>query len=759
MRKTKRILYLYSVVTLLLSLVFPAVSYAVATVSTGGAVMDAAADTITFDGSITSDEIIQARGFQTNFLGETEEVTDDANGPYVTGVTWGSQGSGDGQFQSPYGIAIDSVGNIYVADGYNYRIEKFDNTGGFLAKWSLQGPGDGSFGGAMAITIDSTGDVYVLNGDYWTYDIQKFDSSGNFITRWGGHGSADGQFECAEALATDSSNNVYISDRCNYRIQKFDSSGNFIAKWGIQGSGDGQFEYPQGLAVDSADNVYVSDGSNGIQKFDSSGNFIAKLNQNIGYNIPIAVDSAGNIYAFEAWRIQKFDSSGNELLNWELNESYSANGVVVDSSGNIYVTDASNHRIHKIEPNNLTSGDFSIALDDAGEFFEYLCGQSVQYRAYALINGQKIYGHYQDLRLPACTGPDLKLDIALKPPGLIQGNQATYTFTVRNVGSETYGSDREDENTGVGFYILAPDGIEMSNPLYEAGDDTHEHPYYTDNSGTYHCEKASLDSPAFSHYAGTWYGCVSVLPGVVAAGGAYALTLPFTVTGQVDNQVTLRAFIYAEDESDSRLLELLFESFEGDVFDPLFSNNFAIYTGSQPGSGQNSTTISNAENGQPVFLETPSNATLTCSSSLKEPSVSSQDVSYSYPLGLVDFCFNTESENNEVSLTFVTNLKPSQVVARKYNPDTQTYFDIKGATITETTYQSQSALKLTYTITDNGSLDLDPVTGQIKDPVGLGVRDGELAESGVGVYPAAVGLVIVFLSFVRSRKRKLHSAG
>lgn len=150
----------------------------------------------------------------------------------------------------------------------------------------------------------------------------------------------------------------------------------------------------------------------------------------------------------------------------------------------------------------------------------------------------------------------------------------------------------------------------------------------------------------------------------------------------------------------------------------------------------NEVTLSNAESGGLVTLQTPENTGITCSSSIKETAVTAQDAAYKYSLGLVEFCFDTEQEDNEVSLIFTTDLKPGQVVARKYNSVNQTFFDIEGASITETTHDGQPALQITYTITDNGQLDLDPTVGTIKDPVGLAIRDdaGSLAASGQSVF-------------------------
>lgn len=147
-------------------------------------------------------------------------------------------------------------------------------------------------------------------------------------------------------------------------------------------------------------------------------------------------------------------------------------------------------------------------------------------------------------------------------------------------------------------------------------------------------------------------------------------------------------------------------------------------------SGGSTATLVDAEGGKAIQITTPDGTTITCSSAVKESVLSVQDSAYKYPLGLVDFCFDTEEESNVVTLTFVTNLKPEEVVIRKYNPDTQEYDTVSDASVTETTYQDQAALQVSYTIVDNGPLDLDPDVGEIADPVGIGITEARLAETG-----------------------------
>ena len=272
---------------------------------------------------------------------------------------WGGFGSGEGQFKSPYGVAIDSGGYIYVADATNHRIQKFDSDGNFKYEWGSVGTGMGDFTWPHGVAVDSDENVYVA--DYGNDLIQKFYSDGTFDIQWGGYGSGNGKFNYPEAVAVDSEGNVYVADYYNHRIQKFDSGGDFLAEWGSWGSGDGQFKYPRGVAVDSERNVYVADYYNHrIQKFDSVGNFLAKWGSNGSgdgeFKSPwgITVDSEGNVYVADCYnhRIQKFDSVGNFLVEWGSKGSGDGQfkyprGVAVDSDGYVYVADTWNDRIQK----------------------------------------------------------------------------------------------------------------------------------------------------------------------------------------------------------------------------------------------------------------------------------------------------------------------------------------------------------------------------------------------------------------------------
>ncbi|ACL16750.1 PKD domain-containing protein [Methanosphaerula palustris] len=279
-----------------------------------------------------------------------------AEGGYAYATQWGSSGSGDEQFSSPSGVAVDSVGNVYVADVGNNRIQKFTSTGTFIKKWGSSGSGDGQFSSPSGVAVDSAGNVYVA--DTGNNRIQKFTSMGIFIKQWGSSGSGNGQFFSSPfGVAVDNAGNVYVADTGNNRIQKFTSDGAFVTNWWVN-----EPNGPDGVTVDSAGNVYVVDVSyiDRVQKFTSSGTFIAKFGSDyihdsaMSYHTSVAVDNAGNVYfRGPVSGIQKFSSTGAPITKWGNYGSgmyYGPGDVAVDSTGNVYVSDTQNAQIVKFTP-------------------------------------------------------------------------------------------------------------------------------------------------------------------------------------------------------------------------------------------------------------------------------------------------------------------------------------------------------------------------------------------------------------------------
>ncbi len=193
--------------------------------------------------------------------------------PVAATMFEGGQGSGNGQFDSPHGIAADSAGNIFISDTGNGRIEKFSPTGAFIASFGSKGTGYGQLGDPNGIAINHAGEIYVTEAS--NHRIQKLTSDGSYIAEWKG---PDPGFYGPRKIAIAPDQSFYVVDQGRTRIVKFDQNFKLLAAWGEKGSGNSQFDDPTSVAVDSTTNkVYVADPRNQrIQVFDLNGKFLTK---------------------------------------------------------------------------------------------------------------------------------------------------------------------------------------------------------------------------------------------------------------------------------------------------------------------------------------------------------------------------------------------------------------------------------------------------------------------------------------------------
>ncbi len=172
---------------------------------------------------------------------------------------WGTYGSGNGQVESPNGIAISPSGVVYVSDNdidpSVCRVEEFSLSGSYLGQWGSYGHGNGQFDVASGIAVNSSGDVYVT--DFGNKRVEEFSSSGAYITQWGTNGSGNGQFESPLGIGIDASGNVYVTDGLLYRIQEFTSSGAYITQWSAPAGGTGYTDEPVGIAI-NANGIYIA---------------------------------------------------------------------------------------------------------------------------------------------------------------------------------------------------------------------------------------------------------------------------------------------------------------------------------------------------------------------------------------------------------------------------------------------------------------------------------------------------------------------
>ena len=260
-------------------------------------------------------------------------------------------------FSSPSGIAIDPDGNVYVVDAGNSMVEKFDPAGKLLLSWGSEGTGNGQFVHPSGITVTKK---YVFVADTGNARIQMFDNQGKFLYQWGGYGNEEGQFHTPAGVAHDSFGNLLVADSDRNKIQIFNSQDVYTGAIRPVLTPGGNFTALNGISVDSRDDFYLSSPDNRILKFSDAGdfmNFFGSGGSEQGrFNNPTAIttDSQDNFYVADTdnHRIQKFDSYGNFLLSWGTEGSQPGQfeqpvGLATDSSGNIYVVDKKNNSVEK----------------------------------------------------------------------------------------------------------------------------------------------------------------------------------------------------------------------------------------------------------------------------------------------------------------------------------------------------------------------------------------------------------------------------
>lgn len=292
---------------------------------------------------------------------------------------WGTVGNDDGQFALPDGIGVDNGGTVWVADRDNNRVERFTADGRFRAFKALRhqhrSPAPGRLNLPYDVAPDALGNVYVA--DTHNHRIQEFSPTGRLIRKWGSLGSADGQFFQPRGIAIDPFGNVWVADHENHRVEKFTSDGRFLGRFGANGGdgtyggGWGEFNSPRGLSSDAAGNIYVADDANHrIVKLSNDGVTLAQWGRadlqpgaaDGEFNLPYgtAVDPLGHLWVADTLnnRLVEMTTDGQVIAKYGANggDGSPGNGrgqfkelynVATDCVGNVYVTDKANWRVQK----------------------------------------------------------------------------------------------------------------------------------------------------------------------------------------------------------------------------------------------------------------------------------------------------------------------------------------------------------------------------------------------------------------------------
>ncbi len=312
-----------------------------------------------------------------------------STGTYL--AKFGSEGTENGQFKKPRGIATDSKGNLWIIDNGNNRVEEFSSVGVYISKFGAKGTGNGQFESPVGIAVDPGGHLWVTEiwkllpgrvqelsqgGEYlgmawnatvelkepegvaisgekmWVTNsganrIEEFSTGGTYALEFGSVGTGNGQFKKPGSVAIDPKGNIWVLDTGNNRVQEFSPTGEYTRQFGSEGTGNGQFKTPHSIAVDSKEDVWVTDtGNNRVQEFSSTGTYIRQFSA-FG-PLGIGVDSGGHEWVALLGVVEEFSSTGEKLgkfITGGIND-----GVVVDSTGNVWVTDSGKDHVQEFAP-------------------------------------------------------------------------------------------------------------------------------------------------------------------------------------------------------------------------------------------------------------------------------------------------------------------------------------------------------------------------------------------------------------------------
>ena len=328
-------------------------------------------------------------------------------GDNTAGYTADSVAANTSEIDNPFGIVLDSKGNLYIADQDNYRVREV--TGGTISTVAGDGT-SGYLGDAAAATsaelgrvsglaMDSAGNLYIADPD--NYVIRKV--SGTTITTFAGnnalgaggtgdHGLAtSAQLSKPTGLALDAAGNLYIADTGNNSIRIVAASNSYIT---TLSTGSAVLSSPKGVAVDAAGRVYIADTNNcRILKVTPSGSITITTTVTgsdsgaCGYSgdggpaasalvdhpSGVALDAAGNLYIADTFnqRIRRVSAAtgtittlaGNRFSGYTGDGGSSASAelsfplaVLVDPSGKIYISDTQNSVIRLMTPNGPSIG-------------------------------------------------------------------------------------------------------------------------------------------------------------------------------------------------------------------------------------------------------------------------------------------------------------------------------------------------------------------------------------------------------------------
>ena len=271
-------------------------------------------------------------------------------------LCFGEEGSGDGMFDHPLGVAVTDKDEILVADWQNHRVQVFDSNGTFLRSFGHRGKNAGEFNSPFGIATDKDRKIFVAEPN--NNRVQILSWEGRNLGSFGGQGSLDSQLSYPWGLSLDSTGNVIVADSGNRLIKIFTPDGRFVMKIG----GEGSFSFPA-HCVQCGEYFIVSDfNEHCIKVFNREGLFqynFGKRGQGDGeFNKPgfLLVNESQHLFVCDRDnnRVQVFELNGKFIGKFgtkgsKLGEFIKPLSVAMLSNGRIVVSDECNHRIQTSE--------------------------------------------------------------------------------------------------------------------------------------------------------------------------------------------------------------------------------------------------------------------------------------------------------------------------------------------------------------------------------------------------------------------------
>lgn len=390
---------------------------------------------------------------------ERNQVQEWLTGSFLfKGARIGSLGTGNGQFNHPADVAPDGKGNLWVLDKGNNRLEKFNETGEFLAAIGSNGGAAGQLNAPSALAIDSSGNLWVA--DTANNRIEEFNEKGEFVlvfgrsvnktkieTPWtteaerglctaasgnvcqaGVAGSTNGQMKAPQGIAATSGGNLWVADTGNSRLKKFGPTGSLINTISSEGSEAGKVKEPTAIAMGPEGSLWVADTANNrIEEWNSSLAFVAQFGSegtgNGYFKRPAAldVDAAGNVWVGDQnnERIQQFNSSGEYVAQLGGSAQFALSGpmgVAADNKGGLWITDTDHNRVQRI----LTS-EFETPVATQAPAIDYSYSGTVLAK--------------MELKEPAASDPAITVATTsgLATSATSEAGTATYSYSSANL--------------------------------------------------------------------------------------------------------------------------------------------------------------------------------------------------------------------------------------------------------------------------------------------------------------------------------------